>query len=209
MKKLLVGVLAAAAVCSLLLGVIHTQQMQQDIAGKVIRFHVRANSDSASDQQLKLKVRDAVGSFLTEKLKDAKTQKESQKLVRENLDQICTIADETIRDAGYSYPVSAELGSCEFPEKHYGMLTFPAGQYEALHMEIGTGAGHNWWCVLYPNLCFSGSLYRTDDRANCEKLEQVLSPEECQAVMESKNYRVRFRLLELFQKWQTAGKADK
>lgn len=199
-KRFVAGVLLAASACTLLLSVIHTQQLQQEIAGKVIRFHVRANSDSAADQLLKLEVRDAIGSLMAEKLKDADSRLESCQIVEENLEEICAAAGETIREKGYDYPVSASLGDSDFPEKHYGMLTFPAGDYEALNVKIGSGQGHNWWCVLYPNLCFSGSLYRTDDPKNCEKLEQVLSPKECQAVMEQKKYRIRFRLLDAARK---------
>ena len=194
MKKRLIGVAAAALACVMLLGVIRTEQLQQNMAEKVLRFHVLANSDSISDQQLKLKVRDAVGSMMAEKLKDADSLGESREIVSANIGDIENTASQTIKACGYSYPVQVNLETCSFPEKTYGSYTFPAGVYEALRVVIGRGNGHNWWCVMYPNLCFSGSMYEVDADSG-EKLEKTLSSEEYKAVQEKGNYKVRFKIL--------------
>lgn len=194
MKKRLFATFAAVAVCVLLLAAIHTQQMQQDLAGRVLRFHVLANSDSEQDQELKLKVRDEIGTMMAEKLQDVDSLDECREIVRENLQKIETLAENTIAAAGYTYPVKAVLENCTFPEKTYGMFTFPSGNYEALRVVIGEGEGHNWWCVMYPNLCFSGSMYEVDEQSG-ETLRETLSEEEYAAVLEEGNYKIKFKIL--------------
>ena len=194
MKKRLFGVFLAAAACVILLSAIRTEQLLHDMSQKVLRFHVLANSDEERDQDLKLKVRDAVGSFMAEQLKNADTIEQSRQIVNSNLEEICAQAQNVVEQEGYDYPVSAALVRTDFPEKTYGQYTFPAGNYEALRVVIGEGEGHNWWCVMYPNLCFSGSMYRVDE-ASGETLRQVLTEEEYRAVMEEGNYKVRFKIL--------------
>lgn len=196
MIKRLFATFGAAAVCVLFLTTIHTQQMQQDMAGRVLRFHVLANSDSEQDQELKLKVRDEIGTMMAEKLQGAVSLEESREIVSENLQEIEDTAKNTITAEGYSYPVTAVLENCVFPEKTYGMFTFPAGNYEALRVVIGEGEGHNWWCVMYPNLCFSGSMYEVDEQSG-EVLRETLSEEEYAAVLEEGNYKVKFKILEI------------
>lgn len=194
MKKRLFGVFLAAAACVILLSAIRTEQLLQDMSQKVLRFHVLANSDEERDQDLKLKVRDAVGSFMAEQLKNADTIEQSRHIVNSNLEEICAQAQNVVAQEGYDYPVSAALVRTDFPEKTYGQYTFPAGNYEALRVVIGEGEGHNWWCVMYPNLCFSGSMYSVDEESG-ETLRQVLTEEEYRAVMEEGNYKVRFKIL--------------
>ena len=174
---------------------VKNQRIQEQIAGKVLRFHVLANSDTAEDQNLKLAVRDAVGSRMAELLSDVPDREACEQVVEAHLPEIAETAQAVVREAGYEYEVHAAIEETEFPSKTYGKFTFPAGKYEALRVVIGEGEGHNWWCVMYPNLCFSGSMYRIDNDTNGEKLEQVLSPEEYKVVMESKDYKIRFRFL--------------
>lgn len=174
---------------------LYIQQIQQRIAGKVIRFHVVANSDSDEDQQLKLQVRDRIGALLSDQLKNAGSIQESRQIITDHIDEIRGCAQETVLENGADYSVQAFLGRCRFPEKQYGTVSLPAGQYEALEVVLGEGQGHNWWCVMYPNLCFSGSMYRTDDEKDSREMKRVLDPEEYRVVMENKNYRVKFRFL--------------
>ena len=149
----------------------------QDNMSGVIRFHVIANSDSSDDQDLKLKVRDGVLQTINDDLaqetmmrhnpadvQDQDIQGENtdtiameiddtRTYINENMDNIIAVAEEIIDNAGYDYTVTAELGICWIPEKKYGDVTFPAGNYEALNITIGEGKGQNWWCVLFPPLC--------------------------------------------------------
>ena len=125
MKKKILAVCLAAAACVLLSTTIQTKSMQRNMAQKVLRFHVLANSDSREDQALKLKVRDQVGTLMAEKLKDADSLEESERIVKANLNLIENCAADVISAEGYAYPVSAALENCNFPEKTYGTYTFP------------------------------------------------------------------------------------
>ena len=194
MKKRILAVCLAATACILLSTTIQTRCLQQSMAQKVLRFHVLANSDNTEDQELKLKVRDRVGTMMADKLKDTKTLEESTQVVEQNLGVIEDCAAAVIAEEGYRYPVSAALENCMFPEKTYGAYTFPGGEYEALRVVIGSGEGHNWWCVMYPNLCFANSMYEVDDTSG-EKLQEVLDPTEYAAVLENGNFKVRFKML--------------
>lgn len=193
-KKILTGVLlAGTAAVTLISGILYTngRNMQQKLADKVLRFHVLANSDSEADQQLKYQVRDVVGCYLQKELGTADSREESEQLITGQLEQIQEIAEETVKENGYSYSVRAELEETAFPVKSYGSFTFPSGIYEALRVVIGEGEGHNWWCVLYPNLCFEGSLYEISEEKDAEILREVLSEEELQAVLKSGNYKIQ------------------
>ena len=173
---------------------VKNQRIQEQIAGKVLRFHVLANSDTAEDQNLKLAVRDAVGSRMAELLSDVPDREACEQVVEAHLPEIAETAQAVVREAGYEYEVHAAIEETEFPSKTYGKFTFPAGKYEALRVVIGEGEGHNWWCVMYPNLCFANSMYEVDASSG-EKLREVLEPEEYAAVLESGNYKVRFKML--------------
>lgn len=187
-----IGILVCVA---LLCGILYTKAawLQHDISEKVLRFHVLANSDDEADQNLKLAVRDAVGSYMQKKLAGVDDLEECEQIVNGNLDQIREVAAETIAQNGYDYDVTAELEYTSFPVKSYGSYTFPAGEYEALRVVIGEGKGHNWWCVMYPNMCFSGSMYEVVDEQAGEKLREVLTTEEYEKVLAEGNYQIQLK----------------
>lgn len=120
----------------------------------VIRFHVRANSDGKEDQDLKLKVRDEILKEMGQKFVDTKSLDESRIIIEENISEIKTIAEEVIAEENKDYAVNVSLDIEEFPVRMYGNLIFPQGNYEALIVEIGEAKGQNWWCVMFPPLCF-------------------------------------------------------
>lgn len=120
----------------------------------LIRFHVIANSDSDRDQALKRKVRDLIVKEMTSEFSKAKNLDEARKITKVHLEEIGSIAAEEVKAWGEDYPVSVRLGNFDFPVKTYGELTLPAGNYEAVRVVIGQGQGANWWCVLFPPLCF-------------------------------------------------------
>lgn len=120
----------------------------------LIRFHVIANSDTEEDQALKIKVRDAVIEEMTPRLKGVHDVSEARVRVRENLDLIQDVAARTVKESGKDYPVRVYYGHFDFPEREYGSLKVPAGNYEAVRVVIGEGRGRNWWCILFPPLCF-------------------------------------------------------
>lgn len=123
----------------------------------LIRIHVLANSNSEADQTLKLQVKDAVIGCLEPLLKNSSTLEESRQIICSSFPQLEAAAVQTIRQHGYSYDVSMQYGRFDFPEKYCGNFSLPAGNYEALRILIGNGQGRNWWCVLFPPLCFTDS----------------------------------------------------
>lgn len=125
-----------------------------DLVDSMIRLHVIANSNSTADQTLKYQVRDAIINELQQDLANAADPQEAEQRICAEKDYIMNTAEKVIRSHGFSYPVSVSLEDRYFPTKQYGDLTFPPGTYRALCVEIGKSEGRNWWCVLFPCLCF-------------------------------------------------------
>ena len=130
---------------------------QDELADKVVRLHVLANSDSEEDQALKLKVRDVVLERATAILEQSADRREAESRLRGELLELERIAAEEIAAEGYNYPVTVELENTDFPTKEYDGFTLPAGEYLALRVIIGEGQGQNWWCVVFPPLCTAAS----------------------------------------------------
>lgn len=165
---------------------IHQQEIQRGLAEEVFRFHVLANSDSAADQKLKMQVKEAVISYIKEELPDSENAEETKMWAKSHLNDIEMVAEEEIEKAGSDYEVRAEVTNCAFPQKVYGDVTFPAGYYDALRIEIGEAEGQNWWCVLYPNLCFMDSVRAVVPEEGKEQLKEVLTEEEYEEITEVK-----------------------
>lgn len=170
-------------------------QRQDALAQKMIRLHVIANSDSDSDQALKLQVRDKVLDFTTAVLQQSADMADAQNRLRSALPQIQTLAAQEIGAQGYAYPVSARLEETEFPLKEYDGFSLPGGKYLALRIIIGEGSGHNWWCVVYPPLCTTAAtdLEETAIAAGMGEDDISLITEE------NTGYVIRFRSLELWE----------
>ncbi len=168
-------------------------RLQRGIAREVLRFHVLADSDSTEDQILKMQVKDVLVEKLNGLLQDCENAAESEKAVQENLGQIETWATEEIQRRGFSCPVSAALENVWFPEKSYGDCTFPEGEYRALQVKIGEAKGQNWWCLLFPGLCFAGTVEGEVPPPQKEKLRQVLTQEEYEAVTGKENLHFGFK----------------
>ena len=155
MKKvkhlLLVLVLLITAVCILN---VYSNHVMEDLKGNLVRLHVVASSDNADDQDLKLSVRDGVVEYTNKILESCESSQEAYKVLDNNLNEIERIARDTVRSKGYEYDVDVSLGIFEFPTKDYGNIILPNGEYTSLKITIGEGLGQNWWCVLFPPLCF-------------------------------------------------------
>ena len=178
---------------------------QDQLADKVVRLHVLANSDSEEDQALKLKVRDRVLERATELLEQAADRREAEALLRGQLLELEEIAAEEIAANGYDYPVSVELEPTQFPTKEYDGFSLPAGSYRALRVVLGEGDGRNWWCVVFPPLCLS-SVTEVADTA----LAAGLGEEDVRLITgESGGYVVKFKCIELWEEFQgwLAGEA--
>ncbi len=185
MKKVLLAA-AVLFVCGLMYfygKATEGDKMQRDIAEQVIRLHVVANSDSEEDQQLKLEVKEEVVQMLRDELIQDTTVISAQQTLRDHLSEVEQVASDYIQRNGYDYEVKAELGTCYFPVKQYGDMTFPAGEYKALKVNIGRHEGKNWWCVMYPTLCFVDSTYQIVPEESKEKLKENLSEEEYESLL--------------------------
>ncbi|QAA31415.1 stage II sporulation protein R [Clostridium manihotivorum] len=162
--------------------------VSNDIKDKLIRFHVIANSDDKKDQELKLKVRDEILNYISPKLKDSKSIDESRKILKENDEKIKQIAAKVIKDNGYRYSVTSTLDHENFPVKTYGNITLPQGDYEAYRVIIGEGKGQNWWCVMFPPLCFIDITKGQVSYDQTEKqMKRVLTDKEYEEVNNQKS----------------------
>lgn len=178
-KRFLIG---AAVILGLALAVIlhifqnsDTYNAQKEIAENIIRFHVRANSDSDEDQQLKLLVKDAIVNYLENELENADSLDEARNILYYDMDIIKTLALDVIESEGYEYDVNVYFEEAYFPMKTYGDMTFPPGEYEAFRVDIGDFEGKNWWCVLFPPLCFVDSTYAVVPDDTKSQFRSVLS----------------------------------
>ena len=161
----------------------------------LIRIHVLANSYSQADQALKLQVKDAVVTYLKPQLEQSCSIAESRQIIQRSLPQIEQIAQQTLQQQHSGYQVTLQYGRFDFPIKYYGSFSLPAGNYEALRILIGEGQGHNWWCVLFPPMCF------TDNDASSSGKYTDQTPE--------KKVVIKFKSAELLKKWTNHEKDTK
>ncbi len=180
-------------------GVCAFAESRREVTDDVFRLHIMANSDSEEDQQLKLKVRNAVleagGDIFAGNMNAA----EAASAATENLDFLRKTAEKVIADNGYDYSVACEITEMAFDERTYGSATLPAGDYTALRIVIGKGEGKNWWCVMFPPLCLPAVTNTDEVLAEAEK-DGVLTAEEIRLIRDPSNYEVRFYFAELWEK---------
>lgn len=171
---------------------------QDALAEKVVRLHVVANSDSAADQALKLQVRDAVLAEATPYLTGLSREEALEELTA-HLPAIAQAAAEVVEGEGYDYPVTASLREEPFPTKRYEDFALPGGSYTALRVEIGTGGGHNWWCVVFPPLCLSSVEEVT---AGSYGESGLTNADVALITGESEGYVVKFKVMELWESFK-------
>lgn len=173
------------------------REIQQGIADEIFRLHVIANSDTSVDQELKLKVKTRIVEYLKELVGQDAGREDTKEAVLTHLEEIEQEAEQVIQRQGFGYHVEAVVEKTYFPQKSYGDCTFPAGEYEALKVRIGKARGQNWWCVLYPSLCFLQDTYGVVTEEKKGELKQVLTTEEfleiIQEPKEKKKLRFGFR----------------
>lgn len=175
----------------------YSDTMQEKIAKEIIRFHVLANSDSTSDQELKMKVKEEVLQKLSTKLEGSNNINETREILLYNLNFIEDITRKVIKEEGYDYDVSVNIVNTQFPQISYGNMTLPEGEYEALQIIIGNGTGQNWWCVMYPMLCFVDVAKGEVSQKDMEEMKQKLSTEEYNLIFENaEEVNIRFRSVE-------------
>lgn len=178
----------------------YVSAVSSDIQDSVFRLHVIANSDSSEDQNLKYIVRDKVLAYINSISSNENSKEDVISLANQNIDEIQKIAENTIHENGYDYSVKLNIGNFAFPTKTYGDISFPAGYYDALKIEIGEAKGQNWWCVMFPPLCFVDVTSGVVPEESKEVMRENLSEEEYQLLSENSNdINFKFKIVEMFQ----------
>ena len=178
----------------------YANDVSTDIANSVFRLHVIANSDSDIDQNLKYIVRDNLLEYMNTLCANCSSKEEAISLAKENIENFKKIALDTIKNEGFEYSVNVEIGNFEFPTKHYGDISLPAGYYDALKVEIGEAKGQNWWCVMFPPLCFVDASSGIVPEESKEDLENSLTDEEFSIVSDNEEnltFKLKFKILEI------------
>ena len=178
----------------------YVNAVSTNIQDSVFRLHVIANSDSEEDQNLKYIVRDKVLEYINSISANQTSKADVIKFASEHIDEIQKITENTIHENGYNYEVKLNIGNFAFPTKTYGDISFPAGYYDALKIEIGKAQGQNWWCVMFPPLCFVDVTSGIVPEESKEIMKENLSDEEYELVSENNNeINFKFKIVEMFQ----------
>ena len=182
-----------AAGVNAVVGLSHAK-VQQELSDQVIRFHVRANSDSSEDQQLKFKVRDKIIKSANRWLSQVNDIEDARRILERHLPEMESMAEAVLDEETCPYEnVDATLEVAYFPEKTYGAFTFPKGNYEAVVIRLGEGKGENWWCMLYPGLCFVEESYAIVSHETGQKMKEELSEETFTWMVAPETRKVAFR----------------
>ena len=212
MKKLKIGrifvILILLSLFILISAISYVDAVSNNIADSIFRLHVIANSDSKEDQELKLKVRDELLSYMNIISKDSKSKQEAMQIANEHKEEFTQIAEKVIKENGYNYTVNVQIGKADFPTKYYGDISLPSGIYDALRVKIGTASGQNWWCVMFPPLCFVDVSTGIVPDNSKQELKQSLDNEEYDLISKTDNNEIsfKFKIVELFQNWRLGNK---
>jgi len=185
----------------------YVRAVSNNISNSVFRLHVIANSDSAEDQNLKYKVRDSLLKYMNQISKDCSSKSEVIELVQQHKNIFYSIAQEVVLENGYQYSINIDIDTFDFPTKHYGDISLPSGSYDALRVEIGEAKGENWWCVMFPPLCFvdiSSGIVPDESKSI---IQDNLSDEEYSLVSDNHQPSIKFKfsLIEFFQNFNIAN----
>ncbi len=188
-----------------LLATNYTYAVSKDLSNSVLRLHILANSDSKEDQELKYKVRDNIINYMNSITKNIYSKEDALRIAKENESEFISIAKQTIKDNGFDYDVNINFGNFYFPTKTYGDISLPAGEYDAIRIEIGESQGQNWWCVMFPPLCFvdvSSGIVPDDSK---KQLKDTVSDEDFYLISNGNSnnstdsfIKIKFKLIEFF-----------
>lgn len=181
---------------------INFENKSQNIRNSTLRLHIKANSDNEIDQNLKLKVRDEILNNTKHIFTSDDSKEVVKSIAKDNIEKIVSIAQKKVNDEGFNYNVTAKIENMYFNTRDYENFKMPAGYYDALSINIGSGEGKNWWCVLFPPLCLPSSIKNTD-----EKMSKTYSNDEIDIIKnEDKKYDFKFSFIEVFQNIKTIMK---
>lgn len=191
MKRLEISLLLALVFCAAV-SFLTVNDEYDKVRENVLRLHILANSDEPVDQELKLRVRDALQAETDSIFGECEDIEQAIEAAENNRERLQQTAERTLRMNGCAYPVSVRVEKCCFPTRSYDGVTMPAGMYNAIRVEIGQAQGQNWWCVMFPAMCVSG-------RDSRDELQAVLTEEQLE-MLEADGYEVRFRCVEWYER---------
>lgn len=202
MRKKAVLIIFVCIALTLAVTAFEFEKSENALASSVIRLHVIANSDDSYDQQLKLKVRDRIISSMPDIIDENCNITLAKEFVIASLETFASIAEDELRRNGCRHSVNVTFGTADFPTRDYGNLILPAGSYEALRIEIGKAEGQNWWCVLFPPLCFVDESCVTADNSITGSIEESIGKQNTYLIDkgESRKSRIKFKTYEIWQK---------
>ncbi len=186
----------------------YVDAVSSDISDSVFRLHVIANSDSKEDQELKYKVRDKVLEYMNLISKNCTSKEDVINLAKTHQEEFKNIAQNVIKENGYNYNVNIYIGKYDFPTKTYGDISFPAGNYDCLRIEIGESQGQNWWCVMFPPLCFVDVTSGIVPEDSKSLMQNNLTDEEYSIISDnhSPDIQIKFGLIEMFNNFKNSSK---
>jgi len=192
--RFLIRLTASVLMATVLLSVLPVSG-EHRIYEDVLRLHVIAESDSADDQELKLKVRDAVLDCVSAAVEDCTSFEEANAAVGAMSAEIRSAAEACVRENGGDCTVTVELSPERYPRRDYGSACLPGGVYQSLRVTLGDGAGKNWWCVLFPTVCIRFAGETADEDAY---IAAGFTPEEYRIITGNDgNWKIKFRILEI------------
>ena len=189
--KIYMKLLVCTFVVSVLLGMVPFESTCSELQRDVLRLHILANSDSDSDQQMKLRVRDEVIRTISPLYSDVKSKSEAIAITKDNMKLITDTAQSVVDSFGSEYEISARITNMYFDTRYYDDFTMPAGMYDTLQITIGEAKGKNWWCVMYPTLCVGASTKQS--------VRESLTADEYSVIC-ADDFEFRFKIVEYFEK---------
>ena len=180
--------------------VVTSKGVTDSLAQEVIRFHVVANSDTTEDQLLKQRVKDEIIEFMEPFIQKCNDINDTRCIIEEKLSEIQKVAERVVEEYEKEYTVYVVLDKANFPTKSYGDVVLPAGEYEACRVVIGEGKGENWWCVMYPPLCYIDAASGVVPLEGKEQLQQELSDEQYKLIVDNQKegrYQIRFKVVDM------------
>ena len=178
----------------------YANNVVSDLSNSLFRLHVIANSNSKEDQNLKYLVRDELISYMNTLCSNVSSKEQAIAIANEHLDDFQKIANEVISKNGFNYSTKVQIGNFAFPTKTYGDISLPAGYYDALKVELGKAEGKNWWCVMFPSLCFVDINNGIVPEESKEELQSSLLEEDYNLISSNNSeYKLKFKIVELFE----------
>ena len=178
----------------------YANNVVSDLSNSLFRLHVIANSNSKEDQNLKYLVRDELISYMNTLCSNVSSKEQAIAIANEHLDDFQKIANEVISKNGFNYSAKVQIGNFAFPTKTYGDISLPAGYYDALKVELGKAEGKNWWCVMFPSLCFVDINNGIVPEESKEELQSSLLEEDYNLISSNNSeYKLKFKIVELFE----------